>query len=112
MSNENFPIYTVPDLPILKRLCTVVIWKPSPNPAGKIVGYELRFEGMKGEIMNFSADDNFHLTSDNQRLRNVDVQVSTCNPGNCCSGNKCFIIMGFYYHFMSVGSQGRVYLIV
>ena len=65
--------HTVPGLPELNRLCTVLIWKPPTEPAGVITGYELRF----GEtILSFGPDENFYITSGDQRAQNALVEVS------------------------------------
>lgn len=71
-------LIVVPERPILKHLCTVVIWKPPTVPNGEIQGYELKFINSAGleEVFNYTATDNFQLTSDIQREENVLVQVS------------------------------------
>lgn len=70
--------HAVPNQPFLKRLCTVVIWKPPTSPKGVIRSYELCFGkcDVQFQCYNLSADDNFFLTSDGEREGDVDVQVS------------------------------------
>jgi hypothetical protein len=64
----------------VKRLCTVVIWKPPTNPQGLITGYQICFgDESPPECYNYTADDNFHVTSEQQTMDNVDVRVRTMN---------------------------------
>ena len=70
----------VPNAPFLKRLCTVVIWKPPTEPLGQIVSYTLCFGSCNDEITDrechsLTADDNFFVTSEVQRQNDVYVQV-------------------------------------
>lgn len=54
-----------------------MIWKPPVAPNGKIVTYELCF-GMNDQgvnCWNYSATDNFHITSEDQRASNALVMV-------------------------------------
>ena len=62
-------------MPLVNPLCTVVVWREPSSPAGIITGYELRFERSDDKVVNYSANSNFHITSDLQREQNVDVEV-------------------------------------
>jgi hypothetical protein len=70
-----FFIVAVPGVPMLDRLCTVVVWRPPLQPAGVIIGYEVRFQESSESILRFSADENFYITTDAQREINTIVQV-------------------------------------
>ena len=74
---ESYLCTVVPSLPILKRLCTVVIWKPPAEPNGYITMYELKFVDASGQVESFvyNKTENFHLTTTIQREQNVGVQV-------------------------------------
>lgn len=76
-------LFAVPNAPFLKRLCTVVIWKPPTQPSGTITSYELCFGRCSGQLLResdstcytFAADDNFFVTSDEMREQDTEVQV-------------------------------------
>ena len=71
----------MPDPPILKRLCTVVIWKPPVQIRGVLQLYELKFINQMGQekVYEYSEREHFHLTNELQREQNVHVQVSFTN---------------------------------
>ena len=70
--------YLVPEPPVLKHLCTVMIWKPPEVSNGEIQQYELKFinSASKEEPFLYGKTDNFHQTTVVQREENVLVQVS------------------------------------
>ena len=74
-------LLAVPDAPILKHLCTVLIFKPPPNPAGKIITYEICLgHNCSGEMSCYNIsylDDNFFLTTKEQQEDNVYAKVNT-----------------------------------
>ena len=65
----------VPGVPSLNRLCTVIIWSPPEEPAGIIIGYEVRFPEISDEILSFGPSENFYITTDVQKNGNARVQV-------------------------------------
>ena len=67
---------TVPGVPILNRLCTVIIWKPPKDTAGVLTGYDFMMEGFE-EIRYYEPESNFYITSDTERKSNALVRVSS-----------------------------------
>ena len=53
-----------------------MICKPPLNPAGTIISYELCFEN--GDCSTINADDNFFITTEEQRENNALVKVLYC----------------------------------